>query len=199
MSKFEYLLAFETILYGLVLAHTVEGFSKMIHHRRTIEFYWAHTMAIITIFLVVVQTYYTIYWVPADTVTSAWSFLFLRIMPLTLLFIMTYQIVPEKYKGLKSEKFFYKRLKEILLPMILFNLLAVIKSVYYRWDQYLELGNGNVMGSAKFWMLVTPSLLLSGIAFGMVFYYQKKRLIEAFMVFTFIMSLVYMTFAPTSK
>ncbi|MDW3193761.1 MAG: hypothetical protein R8G66_15425 [Cytophagales bacterium] len=199
MSKFEYLMAFETILYGLVLAHCVEGFGKMIFHRKTIQFYWAHVLAFVTIFIVVIQTYYTLFWVPAETVTSAWSFLVLRILPLTLLSVATYQIIPEKYKRLKSEKFFYKRLKEILIPTILFNILAVAKTVYYRWDQYLELGNGNIMGSLKFWQFVTPSMLISGFAFFMVFFYQKKRLVEAFVIFMFIMSLGFMTFAPTSK
>lgn len=199
MSKFEYLMAFETILYGLVLAHCVEGFGKMIFHRKTIQFYWAHVLAFVTIFIVVIQTYYTLFWVPAETVTSAWSFLVLRILPLTLLSVATYQIIPERYKRLKSEKFFYKRLKEILIPTILFNILAVAKTVYYRWDQYLELGNGNIMGSLKFWQFVTPSMLISGFAFFMVFFYQKKRLVEAFVIFMFIMSLGFMTFAPTSK
>lgn len=199
MSKFEYLLAFETILYGLVLAHTVEGFGKMIYHRKTIQFYWAHVLSFVTIFIVVIQTYYALFWVPAETITSAFSFLILRILPLTLLSIATYQIIPEKYENLESEQFFYLRLKEILLPAILFNILAIGKSIYYRWDQYLELGNGNIMGSMQFWKLVSPSMVISGFALFMIFYYQKKRLVEAFVIFMFLMALLYMFFQPTSK
>jgi len=107
----------------------------MIYHRKTIEFYWAHVWAFVTIFLGLVQTYYSLFWVPTETITSAWTFL---ILPFTLLSVVKYQIIPENYKKRKSEKFFFMRLKEILYPVILFNNMAIAKFVYYRWDQYLE-------------------------------------------------------------
>lgn len=197
MSRFEYYLAFETILYGLVLAHAVIGFSQMIHYRKTIKFYWGHTLACITIFFVVVQTYYSLFWVPPETVINAWTFFFLRIFPLTILYIATFQLFPKKMKNLDAESYLYGHLKELLLPMVVYNLASAAKSIYYRWDEYLALGNGNIMNSDKFIFHLTPPLVLSGLAMLMIFYFQRKRLIEAFILFTFFAAMGYMTFGVT--
>lgn len=191
-------MAFETILYGLILAHAVIGFSQMIYHRKTIKFYWAHVLGCIAIFFIVIQTYYSLFWVPVETVVGPWSFFFLRIFPLTLQFIVTYQVFPEKMEGLDSEKFFFSRIKEILIPMVLYNLASVGKTIYYRWDQYMELGGGYIFNSGKFVLFVSPPLILSVLAFIMIFYFQKKRLIEAFVVFSFVVTMGYMTFGATS-
>ena len=197
MSRFEYFLAFETILYGLVLAHAVIGFSQMIYHRKTIKFYWAHTLACITIFFVVIQTYYTLFWVPYDTVKGPWTFFFLRIFPLTLLYITIYQLFPEKPKKLKAEPFMYSRVKEMLLPTVFYNLLAVTKTIYYRWDEYVALGDGLFFYSRKFALFVIPFLFISGICTLMIFKFPKKIFIEIFIVFLFLVTMAMMSFTPT--
>ncbi len=199
MSRFEYFLAFETILYGLIMAHIVVGLSQMIYHRHTIKFYWGHTLGCIINFFAVILTYYSLFWVPVDTINSTWAFFFLRILPLTLMYIGVYQVFPEKMEGLDAEPYLFSRLKEILIPMVLYNLLSVFKTIYYRWDTYIELGNGNILNSGKFWLFVSPSLSLSIIAFFLIFHFQKKRWIEAFIVFSFVMTLLLMTFGATSK
>ncbi len=199
MSRFEYFLAFETILYGLVLAHAIVAFSQMLYHRTTIRFYWAHMLAGISIFFITVFTYYSLYWVPHETVTGAWSFFYLRVLPLSLLYLITYQVFPEKMKGMDLQVFFYSRLKEILIPMVIFNFNAATKSIYYRWDEYLELGNGNVLNSSKFFAHVTPMLVTATIALLLIFYFHRKRLIEAFVIFVFIYAMGLMTFGVTSR
>ncbi len=199
MSRFEYFLAFETILYGLVLAHAVVGFSKMIFHRKTIKFYWCHLLGGLTAFLVVTHTYYSLFWVPVETIVNAWTFLVLRILPLTLMYISTFQLFPENPEGMQGEEFFHSRIKEILVPMVLYNMLSVGKSVYYRWDQYMMLGDGNILNSTKFWIFISPPLSICVLALLMIFKYQKKRLIEAFVVFSFIITIGLLTFGATSK
>lgn len=199
MSRFEYFLAFETILYGLIMAHSLVGFSQMIYHRKTVNFYWAHMLACLIVFFVLIVTYYSLFWVPADTIINAWTFFFLRILPLTLLYIMTYQLFPEKVEGLQSETFFYSRLKEILIPMVIYNIASVCKTIYYRWEEYLTLGNGNILLSTKFVLFVSPPLITSILAFLMIFYFQKKRLIEAFVIFSFLMTMGLMTFGASSR
>lgn len=196
MSRFEYFLAFETILYGLILAHLVVGFSKMVYHRKTINFYWAHTLACITNFFVIIQTYYSLYWVPDETITGPWSFFFLRIMPLTLQYIIVYQIIPEKVEGLQAETFIYSRLKEILIPMVVFNLMAAVKTIYYRWDEYLDIGGDVIYGSLKFWTFVLPFVFVSSVALFLIFRYPKKRWIEAFLIFTTFIVFVMMFATP---
>jgi hypothetical protein len=192
-------MAFETILYGLVLAHAVIGFSQMIYHRKTIKFYWGHILACLTIYFIVIQIYYSLFWVTADTVQGPWSFFFLRILPLTLQYIITYQLFPEKVEGLDSEKFLFSRIKEILLPMVLYNMISVCKTVYYRYDEYMELGDGKFYNSSKFALFVSPALSVTVLALLMIFFFQKKRLIEAFIVFSFVMTMLLMTFGATSK
>lgn len=199
MSRFEYFLAFETILYGLVLAHAVIGFSQMVYHRRTIKFYWAHLLSCGTVFFVVIQTYYSLFWVPIETVTGPWAFFFLRILPLTLLYIVTYQLFGEKVEGLQAEEFLFSRVKEMLIPMILYNMLSVFKTIYYRWDEYVALGDGKFYNSGKFILFVSPSLSICVLALLMIFYFRKKRIIEAFVVFSFIMTMLLMTFGATSR
>lgn len=199
MSRFEYFLAFETILYGLVLAHIVMGFSKMIYHRKTIRFYWGHVLACIAVFFVVIQTYYSLFWVPDDTVINTWTFFFLRILPLTLLYIMVYQIIPEDVEGLEAEPFLFQRLKEVLIPMTIFNLLTVVKTIYYRWDQYLEWGDGVLYASHQFLLYVVPFLCISAFTIFLTFNPHLKRTIEGFIIFIFLVAMAMMTIAPTSR
>ena len=157
------------------------------------------SVACLVNFFAVVVTYYSLFWVPVETVTGAWSFFFLRILPLTLMYIATYQLYPENAEGTNMETFMFKRIKEMLIPMILYNILGICKTVYYRLDEYLELGNGNILNSSKFWLFVSPSLSISVLAFLMVSFFPKKRLIEAFIVFSFLVTMALMTFGATER
>ena len=198
MSKFEYLHGFESIVYGLAFAHVLIGISQMIYHRRTIKFYWLHNLAVVFFFLAITQTYYSLQWVSADTINSTFQFIVLRVLPLSLLFIIAYQAFPEKMEGTDFEDFIHLREKEVFLPMVAFNLMTVVKTIHYRYDQYLELGNGSIFGSLFFYKNTIPSIIIAGVALLIIFKGNRKW-VQGFVVCAFIYMVILVFVAPTSK
>ncbi len=197
MSKFEYLHGFESIVYGLAFAHVLVGISGMIYHRRTIKFYWLHNLTVAFFFLAITHTYYSLQWVSADTINSTFEFIVLRVLPLSLLFLIAYQAFPEKMEGTDFEEFLHLREKEMLLPMVAFNLLTIVKSIHYRYNQYLDLGNGSLFGSLFFYKNTVPSIVIAGGALYIVLK-GNKRWIQGFVVFAFLymIALVFLASGP---
>ena len=194
MDKFEYYHGFEAILYGLAVAHVLVGINDMVHHRKTIKLYWVHIVAIGIIMLAIVQNYYRLFWFGAELTDTAWLFFFFRVIPLSILFIMTYQLFPKKTKGTDFDEFLHAHEKELLVPMVLFNVMAFIKTTYFRLDDFRALSqSGIVIMSWQFWLYLMPFIVFTGLTLAIIFYLRKRWAIQLLTVLALIYFVVALT------
>lgn len=100
MSKFEYFHVFETILYGLMLAKLIIGVNNLYTFRSSIKFYWPHFLALLYIFLAIVNSYHdnldsSVY----SAVEDEWFFLHVIIIPPLILYSIIHHALPSEFKG----------------------------------------------------------------------------------------------------
>lgn len=104
MAVEEYLLAFESILYGLIVSRILIKWSEMANGKASV-IYWEYIILTINVFLLIVN----IFWANQspkhyEAVTNPLMFLLVVVVPPSLFTFMTYQIFPQKHhdKNLKK-------------------------------------------------------------------------------------------------
>jgi len=186
MSKEEYFAVFESLLYGLALAHILVSISRMVAHRKSIKLYWVHLALLIAGILVLPQRYFAGFHAEEyQHVNSAAAFFFLLMMPMGLYFIIAYQIFPEKIEGTDFKEFFWDKHKEIIVVFVLFAVFVMVRNIMK--DQYSisdgEMTQDGYFQSARFLTFVLAISVLSGLGvLGIVL--KKKSLIKVLAVIT---------------
>lgn len=100
MKEFEYLLAFESILYGLLVTKFLDGWNTLLVHRKEIKFYWPHTLLSISLFLGTVGRFKSRFYSPDfDSIGPGWVVLSNIFLPIALIYFTLYQLFPPESKG----------------------------------------------------------------------------------------------------
>lgn len=100
MSNEEYFQVFEAILYGAIVAELLIGWSKLLTEKGKYKFYWAHFLATVTIFLVVIQRYFS----GRDlahyqSIQTSYEFLFYIVLTPAIFFLAVSQMFPKRIAG----------------------------------------------------------------------------------------------------
>jgi len=99
MSPTEYLIIFESIIYGIVVAQIIIGWGRMIQQRGTYKHYWAHTLFTVLFFLVAVQNFYSAQdFATYEFVFNSLSFLGFVIIAPTVVSVIIFLVIPENLK-----------------------------------------------------------------------------------------------------
>src|SRR5262245_46503277 len=108
MTDFDYLSVLISIVLGLGIANTLSGIANIIRHRGRYEMFWPMPVALFTLFLIHVQTWWTMYGLRHETQWNLGGFLIVLAQPV-LLFVMSVLLSPETPEGrrvdLKGEFF----------------------------------------------------------------------------------------------
>ncbi len=188
MSSQEHFHVFETLLYGLAIAHILIGVSKMTDHRRTIRFYWLHGLTVLTLLLTILHRYFIAFNAPSfKSIHYAYEFLFLLFLPLSTLFFSAYHIIPSKVKNTDFKEFFWSRSTILLTLFLVFLVLLVIRN----YIEFSILFDGQI--PLSFMIRGVYSILVFTL-FGLVAVLLKKRglitaiIISLFLFITFLLS-----------
>lgn len=179
---------FESLLYGLALAHILVVCSKMIAHRKTIKFYWAHILLVFAGVFVLSQRYYAGFESNSEYlhVGSAWEFLLLLLLPMGLFFILAYQIFPEKIEGANLKEFFYEKYKEFVSVFISFAILVAARNIvtdrYAMADGLIE--SEGYYQSKRFLTYFVTIMLLAVMGGGALFT-NKRWILKALVIIAF--------------
>lgn len=191
MTKVEYYAMFESLLYGLALAHILVVCSKMIANRKTIKFYWAHFLLVSAGLFVIAQRYYAGYdAVEYAHVGSAVEFLFLIMLPMALFFVLAYQIFPEKIEGANLKEFFYEKSKEFIAVFISFAIVVAIRNIIT--DMY-QINDGLIeregyYSSGRFLTFFVTIMVLAILGGGALFT-NKKWILKMLIIIAFAFNL----------
>ncbi len=167
MSVQEHFHVFETLLYGLAIAHILIGLSKMLDHRKTIRFYWLHLLMVLTILMTISHRYFIAFEAPSfAAIHYAYEFLLLIFLPLTCLFFITYQLIPNKVEGVDFKEFLWERSTILLSLNVVFLILLVYRnfiefSIFFKGEipsTYMVRGIYSIIG---FTFLMIMALIIN--------------------------------------
>lgn len=84
MSVFEYLGVLLSVIMGLGVTHLLAGLSKAIHHRKTVTFYWVHTLWTVNVLIYIVIIWWGMFWWSGEQEWSFFQFLLLILYAVVL-------------------------------------------------------------------------------------------------------------------
>ena len=195
MSKAEYFAVFESLLYGLALAHILVSISQVIVNREKIKLYWLHIILVIAAILGMIQRYYSGYHGSEyEHVNTAWEFFFLIFLPMGLYFILAYQMFPKKIEEADFKDFFWKSHKGIILTFIAVAVVLVGRNIAI--DMYSieegRLDRDSYFSSAEF-LVFSLGILELAVLGGLAVALKKRSLVKLVSVITFLYSLYIMS------
>ena len=120
MAVEEYFLAFESILYGLIISRILIKWSEMANVKTT-AVYWGYIILTINVFLLIVN----VYWanrgaVHYEDVTNPLMFLLVVVVPPSLFTFMTYQMFPNEHNRKNLKEYLIEHRKKIFIPWTVF-------------------------------------------------------------------------------
>lgn len=84
MGVFEYLGVLLSVIVGLGVTHILAGISKLVHHRRTLGFYWVHALWCLNILIYIVIIWWGMFWWSSQLDWSFFQFLMLILYAIVL-------------------------------------------------------------------------------------------------------------------
>ena len=84
MGVFEYLGVLLSVIMGLGVTHLLSGLSKAIHYRKTVKFFWVHTLWIFNILIYIVIIWWGMFWWSG---LEEWSFFRFLLLILYAIFL----------------------------------------------------------------------------------------------------------------
>ncbi len=120
MAVEEYYLAFESILYGLIVSRILIKWSEMANVKAT-AIYWEYIILTINVFLLIVNVYWANrYPQHYEDVTSPLMFLLVVVVPPSLFTFMTYQMFPNEHSSRNLKEYLVDHRKKIFIPWTVF-------------------------------------------------------------------------------
>jgi len=112
MSLFEFLMVLVSIIIGLGIAEILRGIARQIRCRDSVEYYWVHSVLIALIFIALLQQWWEIWGVQAN---SSWTFLELLLMlsgPIGL-FLIAHLLFPQPIQDTNIRDYYYGAMRPI--------------------------------------------------------------------------------------
>lgn len=120
MAVEEYFLAFESILYGLIISRILIKWSEMANIKST-AIYWEYIILTINVFLLIVNVYWANrYPEHYEDVTNPLMFLLVVVVPPSLFTFMTYQMFPNEHNSKNLKEYLIEHRKKIFIPWTAF-------------------------------------------------------------------------------
>ena len=112
MSLFEFLMVLVSIIIGLGIAEILRGVARLLRERDTIGHYWVHSVAVVFVFVALLQQWWEIWGVQG---TPKWTFFGLLMMlsgPVGL-FLIAYLLFPQPIRGGDLRKYYYGAMRPV--------------------------------------------------------------------------------------
>ena len=169
MSLNEYILSFESILYGLVVSKILVEWNKMLKGKKPVRHYWAYYLLTVDIFLHIIHYFFINFdFERYQAFTNPQSFLVHAVLPPVLFTFMTYQMFPSELKNIDLKEFLHSKIPNIFIPLLVFMIYNAI-----------QLGTPELTSAFIIFYGLIGLLTLAILI-------RKKRIIESFVMASFI-------------
>jgi hypothetical protein len=157
MSVEEYFLAFESILYGLIISRILIKWSEMANVKAT-AIYWEYIILTVNVFLLIVNVYWANrYPGHYDDVTNPLMFLLVIVVPPSLFTFMTYQMFPNEHSNRNLREYLVDHRKKIFIPWTLFMIYEISVLSELRMSPY-TIGAASILVITIF-MIKSPKMI----------------------------------------
>jgi hypothetical protein len=126
MSVEEYYLAFESILYGLIVSRILVKWSELSNEKRA-SIYWAYVLLTVNLFLLII----TVFWANKlpdhyEGVNSPLMFLFIVVIPPSIFTFMTYKMFPRHFVNTNLKEYLIIHRNRIFIPWAIYLTLQLL-------------------------------------------------------------------------
>lgn len=134
MSTAEYYLAFESILYGLIISKILIKWAEMIKAKGVKSYHWAYILLTINVFCLIVY----IFWVNREpehyeNIAGPLMFLIHVVVPPSIFTFMTFQMFPNEFSEMIQKDYLIKYRRNIFIPWVVYlvyNLYVLTENLF---------------------------------------------------------------------
>ncbi len=134
MSLFEFLMVLVSIIVGLGIAEILTGVARMIRCRDSITSYWVHSLAVVLVFLALLQQWWEA-WGLRDTVEWTFGSLLLMLAGPVGLNLIAHLLFPERMQGANVRDYYFGAGRAVWTIAAITVLLATLfRPVVFDWQ-----------------------------------------------------------------
>lgn len=171
-SHTEYLVVFNTIIFGVIATEYFGGWGAMLRNRRTLKFSWLHFAWTIFSFMVLVQNWYGV-WPRTKYITYNFLYFLFSLIPLLLYYLISITLFPSsKDKETDLGNYFMQNARPLLILHAVYFSFTIAASFVYE-----DSGNILIQNSVR-----SFAIILSIIG---AYWYDKKGLHYLFLAIGF--------------
>ena len=112
LSIFEFVMVLVSIIIGLGIAEILNGVASQLRHRRTVRFYWVHSVFAMAIFLALIQQWWEIWGLSTATVWTIVGLLMMLGGPVGL-YLIAHLLFPENLRGADLRDYYYGEMRPV--------------------------------------------------------------------------------------
>lgn len=173
-SHIEYLIVFNTIIFGLVAGEYFTGWGSMLRYRDNVKTYWLHFVWTIFSFLLIIQNWYGI-WPRTRFIDDHIGFFIYSLVPMFIYHLISVTLFPsfKKRKAVDLKEHFIKQSRVMFILFAIYFLFTIISSFVYqdvgdvnKQNILRAIGLALSLIAAKFYRVIWLHLLLLAMGFG---------------------------------
>lgn len=175
MSIFEFVMVLVSIIIGLGIAEILNGVASQLRHRKTVGFYWVHSVFAMAIFLALIQQWWEIWNLSTETVWTIVGLLMMLGGPVGL-YLIAHLLYPENLRDADLRDYYFGEMRPIWTLAAMTVVMATLFRPVVFGDTLLAPENA------------TSAIILAG---ALALAASRKPLLHAILVPTFLTLLVF--------
>jgi hypothetical protein len=112
MSIFEFLMVLVSIIIGLGIAEILRGVARHIRNRDSVSSYWVHSVAVVFVFLALLQQWWEIWGLKGHLDWTFFGLLMMLSGP-TGLFLIAYLLFPQPIQGTDFRDYYFGQMRPV--------------------------------------------------------------------------------------
>ncbi len=171
-SHTEYLVVFNTIIFGVIATEYFGGWGLMLRDRRRLKFSWLHFAWTVFSFLILVQNWHGV-WPRTRYITYNFLYFLFSLVPLLLYYLISITLFPSsKTKAVDLESYFISNARPLMILHVVYFSFTIVASFVYK-----DSGNILIQNSVR---SIAVLLSLAG-----AYWYDKKIMHYIFLAIGF--------------
>lgn len=132
-SHIEYLIVFNTIIFGLVASEFFTGWGSMLRYRDNVKPYWLHFVWTIFAFFLIIQNWYGI-WPRTRFIDDNMGYFIYSLVPMFIYHLIGVTLFPSfrRQKIVDLKTYFYKQARVLFILFAIYFLFTIISSFVYQ-------------------------------------------------------------------
>ncbi|MCP4522309.1 MAG: hypothetical protein GY827_11565 [Cytophagales bacterium] len=130
-SHTEYLVVFNTIVFGLIATEYFGVWGMLIRNKATVKFSWLHFLWTVFSFMILLQNWYGV-WPRTKYITYNFLYFLFSLVPLLLYYLISVTLSPStRDRNIDLEKHFFQQARSLMILHAVYFLFTIVASFVY--------------------------------------------------------------------